>query len=247
MKHILLLISFLVAMTTMSAHTKAEADTLYLHHHYEQAEQIYATLLKQYPQNPELLYNLGNCHYRLKNIGMAILYYERAAKINPSDADVRHNLTMARALTQDKLYSADDLDIVYSFNSFINLLGSDGWGWLSVGALALLLALVLVMRFSGRPIVKKMAFAGIILMLVLVIAFNVFAYIQRSKYEDHSAAIIMTTTKLMSTPDTTSTVVTTLHEGSKVTFIDTTIKDWKEVSVSDGHKGWIASKDIEGI
>ncbi len=248
MKHIIIYILLLAATMTMQAKTtKAEADTLYNRHHYEQAERAYAELLKANPQSAQLLYNMGNCHYRLKNMGRAILYYERAAKINPSDADVRHNLALARAQTEDKLYSADDLDIVYSFSTFVNTLSSDGWAWVTVVAIAVLLAMIVVMRFSGRPVIKKIAFGLIILMALLVVASSIFAYIQRSKYDDHSAVIVMKTTKLMSTPDTTATVVTTLHEGTKAYVSDTTISAWTEVSVADGHKGWIAKEAVEDI
>lgn len=226
---------------------KAEADTLYARHHYEQAQQAYARLLKRNPNDATLLYNQGNCYYRLKDIPHAILCYERAARLNPSDADNRHNLTLARAQTQDKFYSSSDLDIVYSFRSFLNTFGTDGWAWLSVVALALALASVLWMRFSLSPRTRKVAFASILLMGVLVIVFNVFANLQHRKLTDHSAAIVMKTTKLLSTPDTTGTNLFTLHGGTKLSVSDTTLPAWTEVSLSDGRKGWVANKDIEPI
>lgn len=226
---------------------KAEADTLYARHHYEQAQQAYARLLKQHPNDATLLYNQGNCYYRLKDIPHAILCYERAAKLNPSDADNRHNLTLARAQTQDKFYSSSDLDIVYSFRSFLNTFGADGWGWMSVVALAIGLAAILLMRFSGSSRTKKVAFATILLMGALVIVFNIFANLQHRKLTDHSAAIVMATTKLLSTPDTTGTNLFTLHGGTKLSLRDTTLPGWTEVSLSDGRKGWVSNSDIEPI
>ena len=57
----------------------------------------------------------------------------------------------------------------------------------------------------------------------------------------------MTTTKLMSTPDTTGTNLFTLHGGTKVSLSDTTLPTWTEVSLSDGRKGWVSNKDFEKI
>lgn len=236
-----------ICLPLSARNLKAEADTLYARHHYEQAQQAYARLIQRNPDDATLLYNQGNCYYRLKDIPHAILCYERAAKLNPSDADNRHNLTLARAQTQDKFYSSSDLDIVYSFRSFLNTFGTDGWAWLSVVALALALTAVLVMRFSQSSRTKKVAFAGILLMGVLVIVFNIFANMQHRKLTDHSAAIVMETTKLLSTPDTTGTNLFTLHGGTKLSVRDTTLPNWTEVSLSDGRKGWVANKSIEPI
>ncbi|MCH5179117.1 MAG: BatD family protein [Prevotellaceae bacterium] len=226
---------------------KANADTLYVQHHYAEAAEAYAELLKARPHDAQLLYNLGNCHYRLKDIPRAILAYERAAKLNPSDADCRHNLGLARAQTQDKFYSSSDLGIAWSFNSFVNTFGAAGWSYLAVAMFALLLAAVLVLRFASTRRLKKIAFAVILIALACIILFNIFSFIQRRKYSDHSAAIVLNTTKLMSTPDTTGTNLFTLHGGTKLSLSDTTLPAWSEVTLSDGQKGWVSNQDIEKI
>lgn len=227
--------------------SKAAADTLYSQHHYAEAAEAYTSLLKANPDNAQLLYNLGNCYYRLKDIPHAILAYERAAKLNPSDGDCRHNLTLARAQTQDKFYSSSDLDIAWSINSFVNTFGAAGWAWLSALAFGVMLAAILLMRFSNVKWVKKWAFAVILLAVACIFLFICLSFVQRKKHSDHSHAIIMTTTKLMSTPDTTGTNLFTLHGGTKVSLNDTTLPAWSEVSLSDGQKGWINNNDMEKI
>lgn len=226
---------------------KAQADTLYSQHHYAEAAEAYRQLLRHHPNSAQLHYNLGNSYYRLKDIPRAILSYERAAKLNPSNADCRHNLTLARAQTQDKFYSSSDLDIAWSFNSLLNTFDTAGWAWLGVASFAAMLAAIVVMRFSNRRKVKKAAFVAILLAALCIILFNIFALIQRAKHRDHSAAIIINTTKLMSTPDTTGTNLFTLHGGTKVSLTDTTLPSWSEVTLSDGQKGWIDNDDMEKI
>lgn len=231
----------------VNANLKIKADSLYSAKAYSEACNIYADLLRQYPDNAHLWYNIGNCQYRMNHIAQAILAYERSTKIDPSNPNVRHNLTLARAKTEDGYYSASDLDIVFSFNTIVNLFSADGWAWASVVMLALLLALICFMTHTDKPKNKKYTFVGIVISAFAVILFNVFAMIQSSKITDSSHAVVMTTTSLMSTPDTTGVKHTVIHGGTKVTITDTTIHSWTEISLPDGKRGWVVAKDIEII
>ena len=74
MTRTLFIILALLSSLTLSARTtKAEADTLYSQHHYAEAAKAYSELLKGHPHDVQLLYNIGNCYYRLKDIPHAIL------------------------------------------------------------------------------------------------------------------------------------------------------------------------------
>lgn len=54
-------------------------------------------------QNADLYYNLGNAYFREKRIGFAILNYEKALLLNPTDADIQYNLNLAKSMTKDKV------------------------------------------------------------------------------------------------------------------------------------------------
>lgn len=250
MKRFLTILLLAVAICAAGKDTgalKSRADSLYARHQWTEAAEAYRALLKSDPYNADLHYNYGNACYRLKDIPRAILAYERAARLNPSDGDCRHNLTLARAQTQDKFYSASDLDIAWSFLSVVNTFGADGWGWLSLVALALCLAALLAVRLSRRVGLRRAARTLVVVSVLCIIVFNIFALIQRRKFTDHSSAIVMRTTRLMSTPDTTGTNLFTLHGGTKLSLTDTTLPLWSEVSLSDGQRGWVTNTDIERI
>ena len=51
----------------------------------------------------ELEYNLGNAHYKLDNVGEAILHYERAKMIDPLNDDLRANMLLADLRAIDKI------------------------------------------------------------------------------------------------------------------------------------------------
>lgn len=235
------------AVTADAERTKAVADSLYNAHLYEKAQESYARLIKIYPNSPQLLYNMANCYYRQKQIPQAILYYERALVYNPSNDDARHNLTLSRAQTQDKFYSASDLDLVYSFNSFVNTFSIDGWAWLSVTLLLIAVCLFVLIRVLKPGVPRRVLLIVIPLLLIGIVLANVFAAVQTAVVSNRSGAIIMNTTNLYGTPDTTGTTISTLHGGTKVELTDTTLPLWSEVSLPNGMKGWIKNSDKENI
>lgn len=52
-------------------------------------------------RNGRLFYNLGNAYLKDRQLGPAILWYERALKLLPNDPDLRFNIDYARSLTKD--------------------------------------------------------------------------------------------------------------------------------------------------
>jgi hypothetical protein len=53
-------------------------------------------------------YNLGNTWWRLNRRGQAVLWWERARRLAPRDDDVRFNLALARAASQDEEIALGD-------------------------------------------------------------------------------------------------------------------------------------------
>ncbi len=73
------------------------ANQLYQAGHTSQAIQAYEQLVVQGAQDSVLFYNLGNAYLQQGDLGRAILNYQRAARLDPRDADIRANLAYARA------------------------------------------------------------------------------------------------------------------------------------------------------
>jgi uncharacterized protein YgiM (DUF1202 family) len=84
---------------------------------------------------------------------------------------------------------------------------------------------------------------------LLLFAFgNLFAWQQKHLMSTQRGAIVIeSATNVKSTPASNGTDLFILHEGTKVIVIDDSMRDWKEVKVSDGKQGWIETKHIEMI
>lgn len=242
---VLLLLLFL----PLSGHavTKAEADSAYIRGQYQQAIKDYEMLLKQ-GASADLYYNLGNAYYRSENITRAVLNYERALLLSPGDRDVRFNLQIARAKTIDKIVPESEMFFFTWYRSLVNLMSVDAWAWTALIALALLIVLLLVYLFSDRIWLRKVGFFGGFVLLILFALSNLFAWQQKQDLLFRKGAIVISpSVTVKSTPAKNGTDLFILHEGTKVSITDGTMKGWMGIRIADGKEGWIESNMIEEI
>ena len=227
--------------------TKAEADSAYVRGEYQQAIKDYETLLKQ-GASADLYYNLGNAYYRTENITRAVLNYERALLLSPSDRDIRFNLQMARSKTIDKITPEQDMFFVTWYHSLVNMTSVDGWADIALISLALAIVLALLYLFSERIWLRKVGFFGAIFLIVVFLLSNVFAHQQKDLLVHRRGAIVTAPAiTVKSTPAKQGTDLFILHEGTKVTITDDSMKDWKGIRLADGKEGWIETRQLELI
>ncbi|MCD4796381.1 MAG: tetratricopeptide repeat protein, partial [Candidatus Cloacimonetes bacterium] len=62
----------------------------------------------------DLFYNIGNCYFRLNEVGRSILYFKKALKVKSNHEAAQRNLKYALTFTQDKQGSGSE-DVIKSF------------------------------------------------------------------------------------------------------------------------------------
>lgn len=244
----ILLFALLVGLSSFAQSAlKVQADSAYAKENYQEAVSLYEKMLEQ-GHSSDVYYNLGNCYYRLEKIGPSVLNYERALLLSPGDSHIRHNLELARNKTLDKITPVGELFIVTWYKGIINWLSVDQWATLGVCSFVLLLILIALYLFSKQINLRKLGFYGALVSLVLCIASNIFAWNQKYILLHRNTAIVMVTSaSVKSTPSDSGTDLFVIHEGTKVTITDASMKAWKEIILDDGKNGWISSESIEGI
>ena len=242
----LLLIMLLIPLSTMAV-TKDSADAAYKKGNYQQAIKDYEELLKQ-GKSADLYYNLGNAYYRTEDIPMAILNYERAYLLSPSDGDIRFNLQLARSKTIDKINPDSKIFFVSWYKSLVCLFGVDTWAIIGVVSIVLVLVLLLLYLFADKIIHRKIGFYGAVAFFVLFLLANLFAYQQKQMLDNKNGAIIMdSTANIKKNPEDNAANAFVLHEGTKVEITDKSIKGWREIRVVDGRKGWLQESKLAEI
>ena len=232
----------------VSAATKAEADDMYEKEQYSDAAKIYETLLKSNGEAAEVYYNLGNCYYKMDNIPLAVLNYERAILLSPGDNDIRANLALARGKTIDKVVPPSEMFFVTWWRDLANSMSIDAWEILGITSFLLVLIGVALYLFRTRLWVRKVGIYGAMLFFVVTLISNLAALSQHLGLKYRNTAIILApSVTVKSSPSDRSTDLFLIHEGSKVEILDSSMKEWMEVKFEEGKQGWIPVSTAEII
>jgi len=199
-------------------------------------------------RSKELYFNLGNAYFKTGETARAILQYERALRLDPSDADVRYNLEFARSMTQDRIDEVPEFILKTWVRKVNYLLSPDTWAILSLVLLALTLALVLLFLLGPSAGTRRTGFFTGIAALLLTLMCWGFARSQKADAERHDSAIVMRpVSSVTSSPSADAAKsLFILHEGTKVKVLDV-VSGYTDIELSDGRRGWIPSGDIEVI
>ena len=228
--------------------TLAEADSAYIQGDYLTAISIYEWVIENQGVNATLYMNLGNCWLKRDEIAKAILYYERAYLLDPSDPDVRFNLELARTKTVDKVSAVNQLFITVWFKKLLAVLDVNEWAVLTIILFALTILLVGVLLFSKKSGMRKISFSFSVFFLLLSILSFIFATTQMGNLKERDTAIIMSpSVTVKSTPTSAGTDLFIIHEGRKVKILDSSMKEWVEIRLEDGNTGWIPVNVMEII
>ena len=223
------------------------ANTAYINSDYHRAIDAYRQLILRGYASDKLYYNLANAYFKVGRYGKAILYYNRALRLAPGDADIRYNLDVANTFTKDKIAVVPEFFLKGWVRSVRMSLGCTAWSVVSLAALALLFALVLLYLLAGRLAWRKAGFYGTVVAALLFTLTTWFAVGERREMLDDTSAVVMTaSTAVKSSPDKSSTDLFVLHEGTVVTITDR-LDWWCEVVIADGKKGWVEGRKIEII
>ena len=102
------------SMGGMSANQQPSPEQM-KHMADKQAEPLLAEL-KNKPNDPQLLYNVGNIYYDTQNYPEAISYYEQSLKANPNAPDVRTDMATAYFYSGDSDRALAEINLVLKQN-----------------------------------------------------------------------------------------------------------------------------------
>ncbi|MDD4631929.1 MAG: tetratricopeptide repeat protein [Proteiniphilum sp.] len=230
---------------------ESEAAQAYRNQDYKKSIELYEQLvtqgIRENKESAQLYFNLGNAYFRDNKTGKAILNYERALLLDPGDGDIRHNLRFARNRTVDRINTAGDLFITNWFHAVRNLYNSNAWANIGIMFFILFLITVGVFLFIRILWIRKSAFYTGIVLFVLMIMTNIFAFSQKSERIHRNYAIVMTgAARVNASPDENSNALFELHEGTKVK-VRSSDANWYEIEIANGSVGWTSKQNVEII
>jgi tetratricopeptide (TPR) repeat protein len=192
--------------------------------------------------SPALEHGLGAAYLEAGEVGRAVLHFERAHRLAPRDADVAHNLRLARARVD---FAAPPLPP-----------GEAAARWLSArvgaGALAVVLfllylavlGLIGVRLWTGTP---RPWLRRALLVLIPLGLFAAVAAVGTARYEAQPRAVVVASdAAVRAAPSAASGTTSTLPEGAVLPVTDER-SGWRAVRLPDGSRGWIAASALEEV
>ncbi len=244
---ILMVLMIVPDVTATSDSLFQRAIGLYQEEEYEVSLQIFKEILDQGVESPDLYYNMGNAAYRSNNIGHAILYYEKALKMEPSHEDARHNLEFVSRYRVDTFEEVPELFLSTWRKMMVKVLSERSWSVIAILCFLIILGALLIYLFSKRLLLKKVGFiAAVVGLLLFIITFTSALSTHRNIVRPESGIIISPSVVVRSSPSETGTELFILHEGTKIR-VNEEVSGWHNIWVIDGREGWIISGDFESI
>lgn len=206
---------------------------------YAQAIEHYKAIIKTTGYSAPLLFNLGNAYQNTHQTGKAILCYERALLLNPSDNEIRKTLLLARNKAGIK-----EAPLPWWQVPFL---------WLSPNTWALLGSVLLIagsLLWSWPRLVRKTGAAahwstglayGVFAMAILPLCLCIIEV-----GGDKTGIVVDPGAKLLVSPFPNAETAFNLSEGKKL-YIEKNYGDYYMVRTGTGQKGWIPFSQVETL
>lgn len=256
-RYILTLVLAIASLPLFASSLTDRADSAYAAEDYALATQFYNQAIKDDGTSSDLYYNLGNTYYRQGKNAQAILAYERALRLDPSNADARANLDFVNERIVDKKGDNGSF-LSNTYDSVTSRMSSNGWAWTALALFVLTLGCTALYMFSSGVMMRKTGFFGGIALLILtvgavILSFHAHTIATRTDYAIITAPATVLST-VPRTPSNRGEEAMLLHEGTKVRILnsataksDSLTETWYDVQVDNTHRAWINGRDIEKI
>ncbi len=214
------------------------AEEYYRQGRYSAALGAYEDQLKNAPNNPYLYYNIGNCYFKMGSTGLAVANYYRAFRLDPRDADIRHNLNLALESAGEKLVPGGVPEVLHKAYFYFSAAELKGLSILAWGLASVLACIWLLKRRLGRTA---------LVMLAVGVAVAAWAGSVKRLEQENWAVVAVPAAELRSGPGMNFPASANLAQGHLVVVQDTR-NAWKEVVVkSQGLQGWMPADSLEKI
>jgi tetratricopeptide (TPR) repeat protein len=241
LRHITTIIALLLLGSSGLAQNEAlfdKATASYNQGNYEEAVALYEQILDNGEHSAALYFNLGNANYKQNKIAPSIYYYEKALLLNPGDPEILNNLAYARNMTLDDITPLPEPDLERVYKDVLFSFTMNTWAYSGIFFMILFVGMYLFFLASGRPNRKRMGLISSVIALMIALFCTAFSYLRYRSYQEAQPAIIFNREiTVRSEPNTGSSPVFLLHEGTKVQVTDS-LDVWLKIELADGQTGW---------
>jgi len=190
------------------------------------------------------LYNLGNACFRLGKLGEAILYWQRAQRLAPRDADIRANLDHARELCADDIReSPRPFWVRVALAAHRAVTANEAFVAGVIAYWAACACLLALLRGAGDRWRRHLVRAALALGVVAALASLSSAAKVHESAARETAIVTAPEAEARSAPGEGFPRKFTVHEGTEVRIAGRR-GVWYEVRLANGVEGWLPMEAI---
>jgi tetratricopeptide (TPR) repeat protein len=241
-----ILLAALFATVLIAQETEfLKANKFYENKDYPSAIRLYQAALARDVESAPLYFNLGNAYFKNGDLGLAILNYIRASRLDPSDRDIKSNFEFAKRFSSVKMEGVRLNPISTFFENLITPIALNQLAWFS-SASFILLMLILAARFGiGLTSVPIQRFT----IFVVIVTFTLSALTTRKyrvDYLDLRAVIVAEQAPVLTRPSDQSDLEFEGAPGLVVDILSETT-DYYNVLFENKRRGWIKKEMVAVI
>jgi hypothetical protein len=234
---------------------------------YQAAVDRYLTVADAGIRNADLFYNLGNAYFELGEMGHAVLWYERARRLDPRDDDIAANLDFTRSLLQDKQLIPTEGAVRRAAMAWHRGLSLDESLKIASALYALCCVLIVLFVLRREPRVdaflRRMSVVSpgrlfglgpgpdvMLAIVVTLVAGGLFAGSTwakvRAERDRTRGVVVATEVSVFSGPSRDATVQFRIHEGTGLSVREAR-PGWFRVELPGDLSGWVDAGTLERI
>lgn len=235
------------AQSDLATAERAYEDGLaaYYDGNYQAALDSFLAALDTGYRSGSLLYNIGNTYFRLNQLGMAVVYYERARMLMPTDELLNHSARVAQRKTKNHFNTIPRPFWGKWWDAVVARIGPV-WMYFVGLCFYLTAAVFLGVRIwtgSRNDWLRR----GIALCLVAGLPFLGAAFVASHDQATHRLAVVIELqADLREAPSDGAATGTRVYEGLVVDLLGRQ-DEWVRVGLPDGTTGWLVDDVIEEV
>lgn len=217
------------------------ANALYSAEQYANAIGLYEKILAAGVESGAVHYNLGNSYFKTGDVGHAVLAYERAERLIPSDPDLTANLAYARELSGDAPIESAATRVLFPLAGRLDtdrmlLLAAFGWWTALLASAAARLASSFQSALRGTTRVA-------LVLLVVALSSAVYRY-QATELPSWAVVTANAEVTVRYEPSQSGTAFFAAKPGTVLRVLGDR-DGWLQVAGRDGRRGWIETASVE--
>ncbi|MFH1243446.1 MAG: tetratricopeptide repeat protein [Pseudomonadota bacterium] len=238
------LLALLVCMFPSSAKTAdvedlfSQGNRAYAEGSYDEALGYYQALMKKEGFSASLLYNMANAYYQKKEVGQAILNYQRALYLEPGNPDIQANLRLAK---KDFGLGPEPPS---GWQRYLNILNLNQWTWLASIATGVFCFIFLFRGIAPKILPRRLSrgiVAGFLVLAGVSCAGVIHQYLDMDR-----GVIIGHNPRLLVSPFDSASSSAQLRDG-EIVRITKAYEDFVLVKCPEGKSGWIVREAVEPV